>query len=82
MAFYKSKGSGPQISGPSITKYIRKDNTIFEATATGGIAKSKDGKGDKIVVATFKFINQAKKESRKLQMSSDGGLGAGTVRLF
>jgi len=82
MAFYKRKGSGPQITGSSATKYIRKGNTIYEANESGGIAKSTDGKGTKIVVKTFQFINAAKRKSRELQMSSDGGLGAGTVRLF
>lgn len=30
---------------------------------------------------TFQSINAAKRESRKIQMSSDGGLGRGTVTL-
>lgn len=82
MSFYKRKGSGPQISGNSVTKYLRVGNTIFEANENGGIATTQDGKGTKIVHKTFQFINQAKRTSRELQMYSDGGLGAGTLRLF
>lgn len=37
--------------------------------------KSRDGKGTR----TFESINLAKKESRKLQIETDGGLGRGCL---
>ena len=30
---------------------------------------------------TFKYINEAKRKSRRLQMDADNGLGRGTVRV-
>jgi len=49
------------------TKYIRKGKNI-KTIATGE-------------VQGFKTINLAKKESRKLQMNEDGGLGRGALML-
>lgn len=34
---------------------------------------------DKPLVTTYKFINEAKRESRKLQLAKDGGLGRGCL---
>lgn len=59
-------------------QYIRKDNTIFQANEEGGIAKSEDG--TKILVESFMSINAAKRKSRTLQLSN-GGLGAGALRV-
>lgn len=48
-------------------KYTRVGNTIIDEST-----RQKE---------TFKYINQAKRKSRRLQMDADRGLGRGTVRL-
>lgn len=48
-------------------KFERKDHTMRELPA-----------GERKV---FNSINAAKRESRKIQMNADGGLGRGTVRV-
>lgn len=47
-------------------QFIRKGKTITNV-----------GDGTK---KTFEFVNEAKRESRKLQMSADGALGRGSVQ--
>lgn len=48
-------------------KYIRKDRVVTNL----GTAE----------VTRFEFINEAKRHSRELQVSEDGALGRGTLRV-
>lgn len=52
-------------------KYIRHKAIITEV----------DSKESVVNTVNFKSINKAKKESRLLQLSEDGGLGLGSLQL-